>query len=188
MYKKYLKNIIELLLSLILFIVLLPFLLILSFFLLILNGRPIFFIQKRFGLYNNYFNIYKFRTLKKGTKDIPTNQVAEYEYTKLGKFLRRSNLDELPQLVNVIKGEMSLVGPRPALYNQINLKNLRAQNSIQGLKPGITGYAQVHGFENMSDEDKNKFDLYYLNNLSIMLDLKIMISTFKFFFKKAPKH
>lgn len=188
MYKKYFKNIIEFLLSLILFVTLIPFFLILSLFLLILNGRPIFFIQKRFGLHNNYFNIYKFRTLKKNTKDVPTTQVVEYEYTKLGKFLRRSNLDELPQLANVLRGEMSLIGPRPALYNQINLKNLRAQNSIHELKPGITGYAQVHGFENMTDEDKIKFDLYYLNNLSIILDLKIIISTFKFFFIKAPKH
>ena len=95
---------------------------------------------------------------------------------------------ELPQLVNVLRGEMSLIGPRPALYNQINLKNLRAQNFIHELKPGITGYAQVHGIENMNDEDKIKFDLYYLNNLSFFLDLKIIISTFKFFFKKAPKH
>tara|TARA_A100001234_G_C12558188_1_gene356199 strand:- start:99 stop:665 length:567 start_codon:yes stop_codon:yes gene_type:complete len=188
MYKEYLKKIIEFLLSIILLITLSPLIIILSLFLLLLNGRPIFFIQKRFGLHNNYFYIYKFRTLIKDTKDIPTNEVVNYKYAKLGKFLRRTNIDELPQLVNILRGEMSLIGPRPALYNQINLKNLREKYLIHELRPGITGYAQIHGFENMSDEEKIKFDLYYLNNLSIILDLKIIISTFKFFFKKAPKH
>jgi len=188
MYKKYIKFIFDYLFSILIVIILLPIFFILYFLMLFLNGRPVFFIQRRIGFKNKFYNIYKFRTLDLNTKDIPTNQIIEYNYIKFGNFLRRTNLDEIPQIVNVIKGEMSLVGPRPALYNQFFLIKLRTKKNIHKLKPGITGYAQINGKRKMSDKDKLEFDLYYLNNLSFFLDLKILFSTIKFFFIRAPKH
>ena len=188
MYKKYIKFIFDYLFSFLIIIIFLPFFIFIFFFMLFLNGRPVFFIQRRIGFKNKFFNIYKFRTLELNTKDIPTNQIIEYNYIKCGNFLRRTNLDEIPQIVNVIKGEMSLVGPRPALFNQSFLIKLRTKKNIHKLKPGITGYAQINGKRKMSDKDKLEFDLYYLNNLSFFLDFKILLSTIKFFFIRAPKH
>jgi len=107
---------------------------------------------------------------------------------KFGKFLRDSNLDELPQLINIFKGDMSLVGPRPALYNQYALIENRTKKNINLIKPGITGYTQIKGKNNMTDIEKVEMDFFYYQNVSFILDLKIIISSIKFFFIKSPKY
>jgi O-antigen biosynthesis protein WbqP len=174
----------DIFLSLNLFIFFLPILIFISFFLLIFNGYPIFFVQNRIGANNQLFKIYKFRTLTVNTKNIETNKIKKFNYVVLGKFMRKYKIDEFPQLINVLKGDMSLVGPRPALYNQYNLKKKRTKKKIHLLKPGITGYAQIMATNLMSDSEKITLDFIYCKNVSLVFDLKIIFLTVKFLFKK----
>jgi len=131
----------------ILLIIIFPVFLIISFFILIEDGFPIFFIQKRVGVNHSFFNIYKFRSMKKNTPNVATHLLTNPEQylLKIGKFLRKSSLDELPNLINIVRGEMVFVGPRPALYNQDDLMALRVATGVSKLKPGITGWAQING-------------------------------------------
>ena len=173
----------DIFLSLNLFIFFLPIFIFISFFLLMFNGYPIFFIQKRIGANNQLFKIYKFRTLTVNTKNIETNKIKKFDYVVFGKFMRKYKIDEFPQLINVLKGDMSLVGPRPALYNQYNLKKKRTKKKIHLLKPGITGYAQIMATNLMSDSEKITLDFMYYKNVSLVFDLKIIFLTVKFLFK-----
>ena len=129
-----------------------PFFLLASFFILIEDGFPIFFTQKRVGINYSYFNIYKFRSMKKNTPNVATHLLTNPEQylLKIGKFVRKTSLDELPNLINIIKGEMVFVGPRPALYNQDDLMSLRVAAGVDKLKPGITGWAQINGRDKIS--------------------------------------
>lgn len=143
------------------------------------DGFPVFFRQRRIGINNNQFWIYKFRTMKKETPDIPThlvNQTQEYS-TNIGPILRKLSIDELPQLINIIKGEMVFVGPRPALHNQNDLKTLRTERGIHKLKPGLTGWAQINGRDDLSIPEKVELDKYYLKNKSFGLNIKILFMT-----------
>lgn len=141
---------------------------------------PAFFIQKRKGKGEEYFNIYKFRTMKVGTPNLSTDKLENPDQyiTKFGKFLRMTSMDEIPQIINVIKGQMSLVGPRPALYNQYELIALRKHHNVDLLKPGITGLAQIKGRDTISDRKKVRYDSFYLRKLSFCLDIAILIKTF----------
>ena len=113
-----------------------------------------------------------------GTKNISSEKLSAIKITTIGKILRRTNADELPQLINILRGEMSIVGPRPALYNQLDLIELREKYGVNRLKPGITGWAQINGRDNISLQEKVNFDAYYLQNRSLKLDLKIIFLTF----------
>ena len=150
-------------------------------FLIILfdDGFPILFRQKRIGINNSKFKVYKFRTMKKGIPDIPTHLVKEPQelYTRSGPWLRKFSLDELPQIINIIKGDMVFVGPRPALYNQDDLVELRTSAGVHTLMPGVTGWAQVNGRDELSIPIKVQFDEYYLKNRSFLFDLKIIFLT-----------
>jgi len=143
------------------------------------DGLPIFFKQKRVGVNYSFFNIYKFRSMKKNTPNVATHLLENPESYLLGigGRLRKLSLDELPNLINIIKGEMVFVGPRPALYNQDNLMALRVAIGVDKLKPGITGWAQVNGRDEISIEEKVAFDLEYLARKSISFDLKIILMT-----------
>lgn len=143
------------------------------------DGFPIFFRQKRKGINNTQFWIYKFRTMKKGIPEIPTHLVKDPQnfYTCSGPFLRNLSIDELPQLINIIKGNMVFVGPRPALHNQYDLVELRTRVGIHELMPGITGWAQVNGRDELSIKNKVIMDKYYLKNKSFWLDIKILFMT-----------
>jgi O-antigen biosynthesis protein WbqP len=165
--------------SIFLFICLSPIFAIVALAIIIADGFPIFFRQKRIGLNNSEFWIYKFRTMKKDTPDIATHLVKEArDYnTVIGPILRKLSIDELPQLINILKGEMVFVGPRPALYNQGDLIKLRIEKDIHRLKPGVTGWAQVNGRDELSIPDKIKLDEYYLHNKSFGLNIKILIMT-----------
>ncbi|HEY9716041.1 MAG TPA: sugar transferase [Trichormus sp.] len=141
---------------------------------------PVIFKQKRVGRDGQFFEIYKFRTMFFGTPDLPTDQMLKLPspITKVGTVLRNTSLDELPQLFNVIKGDMSLVGPRPALYNQTDLTAMRQAAGVLRFLPGITGWAQINGRDELPDEVKVAADKWYCDNWSYLLDWRIIFSTF----------
>lgn len=142
---------------------------------------PVLYKQKRPGVNNELFTIYKFRSMAVETPEVETAKLGEgVSYvTRTGEFIRKTSLDELPQLINVAKGEMSLVGPRPALYNQYDLIEARTEAGVHKVKPGITGYAQIMGRDEISDEEKVEYDKYYVENKSLLLDLWIIFRTFR---------
>ena len=167
----------------------LSLLIILSIFLILLimaivifldDGFPIIFQQERSGLNAQCFLLYKFRTMKSGTPNIATHLLNDNKsfLIKSGKLLRKLSLDELPQLFNIIKGDMVFIGPRPALFNQNDLIKMRIDNGIHKILPGITGWAQVNGRDKLSLEEKVRHDKYYMNNRSVILNFKILILTF----------
>ncbi|MCI5207383.1 MAG: sugar transferase [Candidatus Electrothrix sp. ATG2] len=140
---------------------------------------PVFYWSERVGQHNHIFNMPKFRTMQIGTPVVATHLLENPDrfLTPVGKFLRKSSLDELPQLLCIIKGDMSFVGPRPALFNQNDLIDLRTQRGVHKLTPGLTGWAQINGRDELSVNDKVEYDVYYLNNHSLLLDLKIIQKT-----------
>ena len=166
------------LLSLILIILFSPFL-ILSLIIFLDDGFPIFFKQNRVGLNKKQFKIFKFRTMKKDTPDIATHLLKESDdmYTFSGPLLRKFSLDEIPQLINIFLGELTFIGPRPALFNQYDLIALRDKKGINSIRPGITGWAQVNGRDSLSIKEKVEMDYYYLTNQSFKLNLKILFLT-----------
>ena len=172
--------------SLLLLLILLPVFLIVCFVIVMDDGFPIFYKQKRVGQYNQYFEIIKFRTMKTNTKDVATHLIGKFESNILlsGHFLRKFSIDELPQLINIIKGQMNFIGPRPALYNQYDLIALRTEKGVSKLLPGITGWAQVNGRDELSIPDKVALDVEYLNRQSFWFDIKILCMTFL----KVVKH
>ena len=173
--------------SLVVLFLLFPIFLIIGILILIEDYYPIFFFQKRIGLNNRTFKIIKFRSMKKSTPDVATDLLENPEnyILKLGKFIRKLSLDELPNLINILKGDMNFVGPRPALPSQVELNIKREQLGIHKLKPGITGWAQINGRDEISIDKKVELDYYYLQNKSFLLDLKIIFLTFFKVFKKS---
>lgn len=168
----------------VLLIILSPLFIFFSLIILINDGRPIFFKQKKLGKNHNTFYQYKFRTMKKNTPQKPTEFFGEKDaksyILKYGYFLRKYSLDELPQLINIIKREMNFIGPRPCMSeNEDELKKLREENGVSNLIPGITGWAQVHGRDLNSFEQKAALDEYYLKNKSLFLNIKILLKTIK---------
>lgn len=174
------KRLFDFVFSLILIVILSPFLLLIAILIrLESKGSPIF-AQERVGQHSKPFTIYKFRTMLIDTPDVPTNEFNDRDkyITKMGKFLRVTSLDELPQLFNILKGDMSFVGPRPPLFSQEVLVENRKEYDVDKFKPGITGWAQINGRDDIDDEQKFKYDLYYKNNYSFLLDIKIILITF----------
>lgn len=177
--------------ALILLIVFSPLFLIVALFILIEDGFPIFFTQKRVGINYSFFQICKFRSMKKNTPNVATHLLtnpAQY-LLKSGGLLRRLSFDELPNLINIIKGEMVFVGPRPALYNQDDLMALRAAAGVDKLKPGITGWAQINGRDDISIEKKVQLEKEYLQRKSFLFDVEIVCRTFtNVLFSKGVSH
>ena len=166
--------------SFFLLILLLPLFFAIFLFLFLEDGMPIIYKQKRAGVNSTFFFIYKFRTMKRNTPELPTHLLVDPDkyILKIGYLLRKFSLDELPNLINILKGEMVFVGPRPALHNQSDLIALRKKYGIDKLKPGITGWAQVNGRDELSLEEKCNFDKEYLDKRSLIFDLKILLLTF----------
>ena len=166
--------------ALFLLIILSPIFLIVGFLILIQDGLPVFFKQKRVGVNYSFFHIYKFRTMKKDTPNVASHLLTNPEQylLKIGALLRKLSLDELPNLINIFKGEMVFVGPRPALYNQDDLMALRAAAGVDKLIPGITGWAQVNGRDELSLEQKVALEKEYLARKSLSVDFQILIKTF----------
>jgi O-antigen biosynthesis protein WbqP len=180
------KRFYDFVLSFIGLIVLFPLFFILIILIKIDSKGPVLFKQKRIGRNKKHFNILKFRTMKIDTpKDTPTHLLENPDQwiTKMGKFLRKTSLDELPQIINILKGDMSIIGPRPALWNQFDLMEERDKYNVHKLYPGLTGYAQIKGRDALEIEDKAKLDGYYVNHISLWLDIKIFFGTITSIFK-----
>lgn len=168
-----------------------PIFLIIAFAIYIEDGNPIFFKQKRVGSNYSFFTIYKFRSMKKNTPNVATHLLENPEFylLRIGRLLRKSSLDELPNLINILNGEMVFVGPRPALYNQDDLMKLRLVSGISKLKPGITGWAQINGRDEITIEKKVELERDYLHKKSFIFDMKILIKTFtNVLFSKGVSH
>ncbi len=178
MYKKYIKYRIDFLLALLGMVLLLPLFLVITVALYFANhGKP-FFFQERPGLNEKIFSIVKFKTMNDKTdKDGKLLPDAD-RLTKIGKFVRKTSLDEIPQLINVLKGDMSLIGPRPLLISYLDLYNDFEKQRHQ-VKPGITGWAQVNGRNSITWNEKFKLDVFYVENISFSLDCKIILMTIK---------
>lgn len=174
------KKGIDILMSLIGLTVLSPLFLLLTVWIKLGSKGPILFKQKRIGKNKEIFYMLKFRTMTvNAPKDCPTHMLedAEKYITKAGKFLRKTSLDELPQLLNILKGEMSIIGPRPALWNQFDLLEEREKYNANSIRPGLTGWAQVNGRDELPIEVKAKLDGEYVNNLSFAFDAKCFLKT-----------
>jgi len=155
-----------------------PLLILTSLYIFFLDGAPIFFKQKRAGKDDTFFYIYKFRTMRKNTPDIPSDKLSSNPFYAGGNMLRKLSIDEIPQLINIVKGEMNFIGPRPALHNQDYLILKRKELNINDLNPGITGWAQINGRDKITENEKIELDYYYALNKSLKLDFKILLKTF----------
>ncbi|MGG7078785.1 sugar transferase [Clostridium sardiniense] len=170
------KRSFDIIFSLMVLIILSPIFLIIAILVRINLGGPVFFTQERIGIYNRPFKMYKFRTMK-DIKDSNGNLLSDNErLTKFGKVLRSTSLDELPEFLNIIRGEMSLIGPRPLLVEYLPLYN-GEQIKRHNMLPGITGWAQINGRNNISWAEKFKLDVWYVDNWSLKLDIKIFFLT-----------
>jgi len=174
------KRFLDFILALIGILVLSPFLLLLVIFIKLDSPGPVLFKQKRVGIHKSHFQIYKFRTMRIDTpNDCPTHLLTDPDHwiTGVGKFLRKTSLDELPQIFNIIKGEMSIVGPRPALWNQYDLIAERDKYGANDVMPGLTGWAQINGRDELPIAIKAKFDSDYVERMSFCFDAQIFFKT-----------
>ena len=182
MYRNYIKRLLAIILSLGGMICLSWLFLILSVAIKLDSPGPVFFRQKRVGKNKKHFQILKFRTMRIDTPhDMPTHllQDPDQYITRVGRFLRRTILDELPQLWNIFVGDMAVIGPRPALWNQYDLLDARDQYGANDLRPGLTGWAQIHGRDELEIQEKARLDGYYAQNLSFGLDVRCFFGTIK---------
>lgn len=178
-YQK-IKRVIDFVLSLTAIIILFPVLLILVIAIKAESRGPIFFKQKRVGIHKSHFMIYKFRTMRMDTpKDVPTHLLENPDQyiTKVGHFLRKTSLDELPQLINIVKGDMAIVGPRPALWNQYDLIAERDKYHANDILPGLTGWAQINGRDELEIPVKARLDGEYVKKMSFLFDLRCLFGT-----------
>jgi O-antigen biosynthesis protein WbqP len=179
------------LLAILLVIIFSPIFIIIFIIILFEDGFPVFFTQKRVGINYSFFNIYKFRSMKKNSPNVATHLLLNPDQylLKIGKFIRKNSLDELPNLINIIKGEMVFVGPRPALFNQDDLMDLRVATEVHKLKPGITGWAQINGRDEISIPEKVRLEQEYVSRKSFLFDVEIIIKTFiSVLRRKGVKH
>lgn len=185
------KRIFDLIISLLLLIFLFLPMLAIALLIKTTSRSPVLYWSDRVGINNTIFKMPKFRTMEINTPVVATHLLANPEryVTSVGKWLRKTSLDELPQIFSVIKGDMSFVGPRPALFNQDDLVELRTSKGIQTLMPGITGWAQINGRDDLPIPVKVDYDYYYLQNRSFLLDIKILALTLtNVLFRKGVKH
>ena len=177
---KYLKRPLDFLISLIALVILSPIFLIIAVWIKLNSKGPVFFRQKRVGRNKELFEIYKFRSMRTDTpSDMPTHLLNDPDafITSSGKFLRKTSLDELPQLINIIKGDMAIIGPRPALWNQYDLIEERDKYGANDVRPGLTGWAQINGRDELEIPVKAKLDGDYVQNISFFFDLKCFFGT-----------
>ena len=171
-------NIFMKLLVLVGLIIVSPIIVISIFLVLLEDGRPAIFMQKRLGKNKKEFTLYKIRTMYKSAPNLGTHEVSSSHYLNFGSLLRKLKIDELPQLINYLKGEINLIGPRPGMSSQIKLKEYRDIHKIFNVKPGITGFAQILGYDMSNPEVLAKIDRLYIEKKSVTLDLKIFFGTF----------
>ncbi|MBR6571635.1 MAG: sugar transferase [Clostridia bacterium] len=180
MYQRYIKRLLDIVISLTALVILSPVMLLVAVLIKLDSPGPVIFAQKRYGKNKTFFHIYKFRSMRADTpRDVPTSDLhgANGFITPLGNVLRKTSLDELPQLWNILRGDMSLIGPRPALWNQYDLMELRDQNGSSLLRPGLSGWAQVNGRDSLELEMKARRDGEYAQKISFAFDVKCLLLT-----------
>ena len=186
-YRQYIKRILDIMLSLLGILLLSPIWLLIMLAIKVNSRGPVFFIQKRVGYQKCFFNIYKFRTMRSDTpKDVPTHLLSDPDQwiTKVGRFLRKTSLDELPQLINILKGDMSVIGPRPALWNQDDLIAERDKYRANNVRPGLSGWAQINGRDELVIPIKAKLDGEYVKRMSLLFDCRCFGGTILSVLKK----
>lgn len=180
------KRLLDVILSLSALLGLAPLLLLIGLLIVTTDPGPVIFSQQRVGRRGQVFKFFKFRSMPVGTKNLPSDQIGQIKLTWFGKLLRRSNLDELPQLLNILRGDMSVVGPRPPIPSQVELIELRAANGALACRPGLTGLAQVSSFDGMSVAQKARYDGEYAANVSLLGDFRIILRTFSYLTHPPP--
>jgi lipopolysaccharide/colanic/teichoic acid biosynthesis glycosyltransferase len=181
MIHKFLKRSSDLIFAIILIIILIPLWIIISILIKIDSRGSVFFLQKRVGLNSQYFNIIKFRSMREGTIDLPAEELRERgkKVTRIGRFLRRFSIDEFPQLFNILKGDMSFIGPRPSHLGQVEQIKIRKEISTDKVRPGMSGLAQVNGRDDITIQEKAEFDRIYVYEYKTFMDFKIFLKTIK---------
>ena len=188
MYSNQLKRPLDKCIALCALVFLSPFCLLITILISLFDPGPVIFCQSRVGRGGHVFDFYKFRTMPLSTGDIPSDQIGDVRLSWIGALLRRTNLDEVPQLFNVLKGDMSIVGPRPSIPSQQHLTELRRKNGALTCYPGLTGLAQINAFNGMSAEKKAEFDGQYAASISFSGDIRIVCRTFSYLLKPPPKY
>lgn len=185
-YQRYGKRALDIIFSLLFLSLLFPVLVIVAASIKISDPGPAIFRQLRIGRYGNAFVFYKFRSMPLNTGDIPSDRLGQVKLKPVGKFIRRTNIDELPQLFNILRGDMSIVGPRPPIGSQVELLEARRANGALNCRPGLTGLAQVNSFDGMTAYQKADFDSRYAQSVTLFGDLKIICRTFLYLLKPPP--
>ena len=188
MYVAWMKRVIDVTAASVVAIVLAPLFVAVAFAIRIFDPGPVIFRQQRIGRTGQPFTFYKFRSLPVTTGDIPSDALHAIELPWIGRFIRRTNIDELPQLFNILKGDMSIVGPRPPIPSQNELVEMRRKNGALNCRPGLTGLAQISAFDGMSASEKAAFDGQYAQSISFWTDAAIILRTFGYLLAPPPKY
>lgn len=186
LYQEYGKRVLDVGVSATALLVLSPIMLATALLIRIEDKGPALFRQTRVGRDGVPFTLTKFRSMPVDTRHVPSAEAAKLKVTRIGRFLRRSNIDELPQLLNILRGDMSVVGPRPALPSQTTLLELRNSVAAMSVRPGLTGLAQVSSYDGMPESAKAEFDGRYASNVTLWNDLKIIVRTFGYLTRRPP--
>ncbi|QYO65212.1 sugar transferase [Leptolyngbya sp. 7M] len=186
MYASVVKRIFDIVASLVGLIILGPLMIVVAILIKIEDGGNILFRQTRIGKNSSEFTVYKFRSMPMDTPNLPSAFASDVKITQVGRFIRRTNIDELPQLFNVLKGDMSIVGPRPPIPSQTELCLMRKKSGADRCLPGITGLAQINGYDHMPETEKAEYDTHYAENVSLLMDLKIILRTFPVLTRRPP--
>jgi O-antigen biosynthesis protein WbqP len=185
-YGRCLKRVVDVVISTGSLVVLSPLMLLIAVSIAAEDGRPVLFRQKRVGRGGELFEVLKFRSMPLATREMPSALAGQVRVTRVGKIIRRTNLDELPQLINILRGQMSVVGPRPPLPSQQELCQIRQTNGALDCKPGLTGLAQINAYDGMPEGEKAKWDGTYAAKLSFIADMSIIFRTFRYLSKRPP--
>jgi len=188
MYRSLFKRFIDIVFSFLTAVFFAPIYIIVALIIYLQDFDNPIFKQKRIGLNQKEFTIFKFRSMPINTANVPSSSSDKITITPFGKFIRRTNLDELPQLFNIFIGDMSIIGPRPSLVSQTDLIQLRRKYNVYTCKPGLTGLAQVNGFDNLPNATKAKWDGEYANDISFIKDTIIVLRTLAYLTKKPPTY
>lgn len=185
-YEQWGKRFFDIVFSLIALVLLLPLMIVVSLLIVVFDPGPVIYYQARVGRDGDQFMFFKFRSMPINTGNMPSDQVGKVKIGWVGRVIRRTSIDELPQLINVLRGDMSIVGPRPPILQQDELVALRKQNSAIGCRPGLTGLAQVSSFDGMTVAEKASFDGEYAKQITMYSDIKIILRTFLYLLKTPP--
>lgn len=185
-YARFGKRLFDLLVVFLALILLSPLIILTAFLIVLDDGLPVLYVQERTGQDMRLFRIYKFRSMRNGTRIMASATASTDTITRVGRVIRRTNIDELPQLFNILKGDMSIVGPRPPLPSQETLLHERSESGASVLRPGLTGLAQVNGFDGMTEKEKAGWDAQYAEKVSLLTDVTIILRTVGYLFRKQP--